>query len=163
LSLQLWLFIKPGLKKHERTTSLAYVPAVFFLFVMGLVFGYFLFIQLIVPFLFSLNDFMFHELFTFDKYFHFMFKVIILFALFFIILFSIVYITILAIINAMFIRKIRNYSYLILLIVGALIKPPNIFLQLIIYLPLFILYEISIYLSSIVERRKERKHKKFME
>src|SRR5699024_8666812 len=37
LSLQLWLFIKPGLKKHERTTSLAYVPAVFFLFVMGLV------------------------------------------------------------------------------------------------------------------------------
>src|SRR5699024_5024915 len=33
LSLQLWLFIKPGLKKHERTTSLAYVPAVFFLFV----------------------------------------------------------------------------------------------------------------------------------
>src|SRR5690625_4677563 len=38
LSLQLWLFIKPGLKKHERTTSLAYVPAVFFLFVMVLVF-----------------------------------------------------------------------------------------------------------------------------
>src|SRR5699024_12752094 len=67
LSLQLWLFIKPGLKKHERTTSLAYVSAVFFLFVMGLVFGYFLFIQLIVPFLLSLNDGMFNELFTVDK------------------------------------------------------------------------------------------------
>src|SRR5699024_931619 len=128
LSLQLWLFIKPGLKKHERTTSLAYVPAVFFLFVMGLVFGYFLFIQficqfflfikhclkkheitfflsfvpalfflffmglvfgyflfiqLIVPFLLSLNDGMFNELFTVDKYFKFMFKVIIPFALIF--------------------------------------------------------------------------------
>src|SRR5699024_11612717 len=66
------LFIKPGLKKHERTTSLAYVPAVFFLFVMGLVFGYFLFIQLIVPFSLSLNDGMFNELFTVDKYFKFM-------------------------------------------------------------------------------------------
>src|SRR5699024_12066419 len=81
LSLQLLLFINPGLKKHERTTSLAYVPAVFFLFVMGLVFGYFLFIQLIVPFLLSLNDGMFNELFTVDKYFKFMFKVIIPFAL----------------------------------------------------------------------------------
>lgn len=163
LSLQLWLFIKPGLKKHERTTSLAYVPAVFFLFVMGLVFGYFLFIQLIVPFLLSLNDGMFNELFTVDKYFKFMFKVIIPFALIFEIPIVSMFLTSLGIINAMTLRKIRKYAYLILLIVGALITPPDIFLQLIVALPLFILYEISIYLSAIVERRKERKHKKFME
>src|SRR5699024_5585052 len=161
LSLQLWLFIKPGLKKHERTTSLAYVPAVFFLFVMGLVFGYFLFIQLIVPFLLSLNDGLFNELFTVDKYF--MFKVIIPFALIFEISIVSMFLTSLGIINAMTLRKIRKYAYLILLIVGALITPPDIFLQLIVALPLFILYEISIYLSAIVERRKERKHKKFME
>src|SRR5690625_3672837 len=147
LSLQLWLFIKPGLKKHERTTSLAYVPAVFFLFVMGLVFGYFLFIQLIVPFLLSLNDGMFNELFTVDKYFKFMFKVIIPFALIFEIPIVSMFLTSLGIINAMTLRKIRKYAYLILLIVGALITPPDIFLQLIVALPLFILYEISIYLS----------------
>src|SRR5699024_10368771 len=124
LSLQLWLFIKPGLKKHERTTSLAYVPAVFFLFVMGLVFGYFLFIQL----------------FTVDKYFKFMFKVIIPFALIFEIPIVSMFLTSLGIINAMTLRKIRKYAYLILLIVGALITPPDIFLQLIVALPLFILY-----------------------
>lgn len=163
LSLQLWLFIKPGLKKHERTTSLAYVPAVFFLFVMGLVFGYFLFIQLIVPFLLSLNDGMFNELFTVDKYFKFMFKVLIPFALIFEIPIVSMFLTSLGIINAMTLRKIRKYAYLILLVVGALITPPDIFLQLIVALPLFILYEISIYLSAFVERRKQRKHKKFME
>jgi len=130
---------------------------------MGLVFGYFLFIQLIVPFLLSLNDGMFNELFTVDKYFKFMFKVLIPFALIFEIPIVSMFLTSLGIINAMTLRKIRKYAYLILLVVGALITPPDIFLQLIVALPLFILYEISIYLSAFVERRKQRKHKKFME
>ena len=163
LSLQLWLFIKPGLKKHERRTSLAYVPAVFILFVMGLVFGYVLFTNLIVPFLLSLNDGMFNELFTVDKYFKFMFRVIIPFALLFEIPIVTMFLTSLGILNAQFLRKSRKYAYLILLIVGALITPPDIFLQLIVAFPLFILYEVSIYLSAIVERRKIKKHKEYME
>ncbi len=163
LSLQLWLFIKPGLKKHERTTSLAYVPAVFFLFVTGLVFGYVLFIHLIVPFLLSLNDGMFNELFTVDKYFKFMFKVLIPFALLFEIPIVTMFLTSLGILNPAFLRKSRKYAYLILLVVGALITPPDIFLQLIVALPLFILYEVSIYLSAFVERRKRKKHKEFMD
>jgi len=163
LSLQLWLFIKPGLKKHERTTSLAYVPAVFFLFVMGLVFGYILFTNLIVPFLLSLNDGMFNELFTVDKYFKFMFKVIIPFALIFEIPIVSMFLTSLGILTPTFLRKSRKYAYLILLIVGALITPPDIFLQLIVALPLFILYEISIYLSAFVLRRKNKKQKEFMD
>lgn len=163
LSLQLWMFIKPGLKKHERKTSLAYVPAVFILFIMGLVFGYLLFTNLIVPFLLSLNDGMFNELFTVDKYFKFMFKVLIPFALLFEIPIVAMFLTSLGIISPQFLRKSRKYAYLILLILGALITPPDIFLQLIVAIPLFILYEISIYLSVIVERRKAKKHKEFME
>ena len=61
LCLQLWLFVKPGLTSSERKASLSYIPAVFLLFVIGLVFGYFMFIQLILPFLLSLNDGMFNE------------------------------------------------------------------------------------------------------
>src|SRR5699024_12003807 len=37
LSLQIWLFIKPGLTKNERRSSLGYIPAIFLLFVIGLV------------------------------------------------------------------------------------------------------------------------------
>src|SRR5699024_9231131 len=155
LGLQMWLFIKPGLKKHERTTSLSYVSVVFFLFIMSLVSPYFFFIQLIVPFLLSINNATTYDLFTIDKYFMLMFIVIISSALFFQISIVSMFLTSLGIINAMTLRKIRKYAYLILLIVGALITPPDIFLQLIVALPLFILYEISIYLSAIVERRKE--------
>ena len=53
-SLQLWLFIKPGLKANERKASLSYIPPIFFLFVIGLVFGYLLFSNFILPFLISL-------------------------------------------------------------------------------------------------------------
>src|SRR5699024_8839013 len=83
LCFQVWMFIKPGLTPRERRASLSYIPAVFFLFILGLVFGYVVFIKLIFPFLLSLNAGMFNELFTVDKYFGFLFKVTFPFAFLF--------------------------------------------------------------------------------
>lgn len=163
LSFQLWLFIKPGLTKSERKTSLAYVPAVFLLFILGLTFGYILFINLILPFLISLNDGMFIELFTVDKYFKFLFRMTLPFALLFEIPIIIMFLTSLGIFTPDFLKKTRKYAYFILLIIGALVTPPDIFLQLLVAIPLFMLYEISIYLSKIVYRKKQAKYKAFME
>lgn len=155
LSLQLWLFVKPGLTTRERKVSLTYVPAVFFLFVIGLIFGYFMFIKLILPFLLSLNDGMFNQIFTVERYFRFMFHLILPFAFIFEVPIVAMFLTSLGIITPMFLRKIRKYAYFILLIIGGLITPPDIFLQLIVFAPLCILYEISIYLSSVVYRKKQ--------
>lgn len=162
LSLQLWLFIKPGLTKSERRASLSYIPAVFLLFVIGLAFGYLMFVKLILPFLLSLNDGMFNELFTVERYFRFLFRVTIPFALLFEIPIIIMFLTSLGIVTPKFLRKIRKYAYFILLIVGAVVTPPDVILQLTVAIPLFILYEISIYLSVIVHRKKERKHLEYM-
>lgn len=161
-SLQLWLFIKPGLKANERRASLAYIPPIFLLFVIGLVFGYLLFSNFILPFLISLNDDMFIQLFTVEKYYRFMFQVMLVFAILFEVPIITMFLTSLGIISPAFLKKTRRYAYFILLIVGAIVTPPDIFLQLVVAFPLFLLYEISIYLSSIVQKRKERKHKEFM-
>lgn len=163
LSLQLWLFIKPGLTSSERKASLAYIPAIFLLFVIGLSFGYLIFIELILPFLLSLNDGMFNELFTVEKYFKFMFRITLPFAILFEIPIIIMFLTSLGIITPQFLRKTRKYAYFILLIVGALVTPPDIVLQIVVAIPLFLLYEISIYFSVIVYRKKQRKHKEVME
>lgn len=163
LSLQLWLFIKPGLTKQERRVSLSYIPAVFLLFVLGLVFGYILFLKLILPFLLSLNDDMFNELFTVEKYFRFLLRMTLPFALIFEVPIITMFLTSLGIITPKFLRKIRKYAYFVLLIVGGIITPPDVFLQILVAVPLFILYEISIYLSNIVYRNKLRKHREFME
>ena len=162
LCLQLWLFVKPGLTSSERKASLSYIPAVFLLFVIGLVFGYFMFIQLILPFLLSLNDGMFNELFTVDKYFRFMFRVVLPFAILFEIPIIVMFLTSLGMVTPQFLRKMRKYAYFILLIVGALVTPPDVVLQVVVAVPLFLLYEISIYLSAIVYRKKLRKHQEFM-
>jgi len=157
LCLQIWLFVKPGLTKSEQKVSLAYIPSVFLLFVLGLVFGYFIFINLILPFLISLNDGMFNELFTVDKYFKFMFRLTLPFAALFEIPVITMFLTSIGILTPQFLRKYRKYAYFILLIVGALVTPPDVVLQIVVAVPLMLLYEVSIYLSTIIYRKKLRK------
>jgi len=163
LSIQIWLFIKPGLTRQERKASLPYIPAIFLLFIAGLAFGYFMFIKLILPFLLSLNDDMFNELFTVDRYFKFLFRVTIPFALLFELPIIVMFLTSLGIVTPNFLKRSRKYAFFILLIVGAIVTPPDVILQLSVAIPLFVLYEISIYLSEIVYRRKQKKHQAFME
>src|SRR5699024_456562 len=162
LSIQLWLFIKPALTPGERKSSLPYIPAIFLLFLGGLVFGYFMFINLILPFLLGLNEGMFNELFTVDRYFGFLFKVTLPFALLFELPIVIMFLTSLGIVTPDFLKRTRKYAFFILLIVGALVTPPDVVLQLVVAVPLFLLYEISIHLSGIVYRRKQPRHKEFM-
>ncbi|WP_077625055.1 twin-arginine translocase subunit TatC [Sediminibacillus massiliensis] len=163
LSLQIWLFVKPGLTPRERKVSLAYIPATFLLFTGGLVFGYFIFIDLILPFLLSLNDGMFNEIFTVDKYFRFLLRVTIPFAILFEIPIVTMFLTSLGVLTPAFMRKTRKYAYLILVIIGTMISPPDFVLQLVVAVPLILLYEISIFLSDITYRRKQRQHEKFMQ
>ncbi|MFB4169165.1 twin-arginine translocase subunit TatC [Virgibacillus sp. JSM 102003] len=163
LCLQIWLFIRPGLTKAEQRASLLYIPAIFLLFTGGLSFGYVIFVNLIVPFLLSLNNGMFNEIFTYDRYFKLLFRIVIPFALLFEIPIVSMFLTSLGILTPEFMRKTRKYAYLILVIVGAIITPPDFVLQIVVAIPLIVLYEISIYLSGIVYRKKIKKHQEFME
>lgn len=163
LLLQIWLFIRPGLTSIERKASVVYIPAAFLLFIAGLAFGYIIFIKLILPFLLSLNDGMFTELFTVDKYFKFLLRVTIPFAILFEIPILSMFLTRIGILTPDFMRKTRKYAYFILIIIGAVVTPPDFVLQIIVAIPLILLYEVSIYLSRIVYRKKLKKHQEFME
>ncbi|WP_047985262.1 twin-arginine translocase subunit TatC [Ornithinibacillus californiensis] len=163
IAFQLWMFIKPGLTPRERRASLAYIPAIFLLFVGGLVVGYIMFINLILPFLLSLNNGMFNEMFTVEKYFKFIFQITLPFAIIFEIPIFSMFLTSIGILSPSFMRKIRKYAYFILIIVSTMVTPPDFLLPIIVSIPFFLLYEISVYLSAIVYKKKERKHQEFME
>ncbi len=162
LCLQLWLFIRPGLTKSERKASLSYIPAIFLLFVLGLVFGYYMFVKLILPFLLSLNDGMFNELFTVDKYFRFLLRVTLPFAFLFELPVIMMFLTSLGIVTPSFLKRIRKYAYFVLLVIAAIITPPDLFLHLLVTVPLILIYEISISLSGIVYRKKLKRHEEYM-
>ncbi|HAM81132.1 twin-arginine translocase subunit TatC [Ornithinibacillus bavariensis] len=163
LAFQLWMFIKPGLTPKERRASLAFIPAIFLLFLGGLVVGYFMFIKLILPFLLSLNNGMFNEMFTAEKYFKFLFRVTLPFAIIFEIPIIAMFLTSLGILTPRFMRKTRKYAYFVLVIISTMVTPPDFFLPIVVSIPFFLLYEISILLSSSVYRKREEKHREFME
>ncbi|RPF55821.1 twin-arginine translocase subunit TatC [Aquisalibacillus elongatus] len=160
LAFQLWLFIRPGLTKHERKVSLMYIPALFILFLLGLVFGYVFIKDLILGFLLNLGDGLVNEMFTARNYFKFILQVTIPFAIFFEVPLIAMFLTSLGIIDPMFMKKTRKYAYLILVILGTMLSPPDFILQLLVAAPLIILYEIAITMSSIVHKRKMRQLEK---
>ncbi|KAB8138435.1 twin-arginine translocase subunit TatC, partial [Gracilibacillus oryzae] len=116
LCLQLWLFVKPGLTRHERRVSAWYIPAVFLLFIAGLTFGYYIFVKLILPFVLSLNDGIFETLFSVENYFRFIFRVTLPFAVFFEIPVIFMFLTSLGLVTPHFLHKTRKYAYFILII-----------------------------------------------
>lgn len=163
LSLQLWLFIKPGLTNREKKASLSYVPTIFILFLAGLVAGYLAFTQLIFPFLLDLNDDMFNEIFTVEKYFRILFHTMLAFALVFELPIIMMFLTSLGVVTPDFLKRTRKYAYFIMLLVGGLITPPDIILQIIVAIPLILLYEISIQLAAYAYRKKQKRHEAFLE
>ena len=56
-----------------------------------------------------------------------------------------------------FLRDYRRYAYVIILIIAAIVTPPDVISQMIVTIPLVILYEISIFISKIVNKNREAK------
>src|SRR5699024_8296011 len=94
--------------------------------------------------------------------FRFMLRIVVPFAKLFEIPIITMFLTSIGIITPDFVTLTRKYAYFVLLIVGAVVTPPDILLQFIVAIALFILYEISINLSFYVYKRKLRKHIEYM-
>jgi sec-independent protein translocase protein TatC len=56
-----------------------------------------------------------------------------------------------------FLRKYRRHSYVVLLIIAAIITPPDVLSQMIVTIPLVILFEVSIFISSSVEKARKKR------
>ncbi|GGF27574.1 Sec-independent protein translocase protein TatCd [Halobacillus andaensis] len=151
---QVWLFVKPALNQEERKVTLQFIPALFFLFLFGISFGYFLLFPLVLGFLTSLSDGQFEMMFTADKYFRFLLNLTVPFGLLFEMPLVIMFLTRLGILNPIRLKKARKIAYFILVVISVLITPPDFLSDVLVIVPLFILYEISISLSTIVYRRK---------
>ncbi len=157
VALQIWQFVKPGLVPKERKVTLAYIPALFVLFIVGLCFGYFVILPTMFNFLTGLSSGMMELSFTVDKYFKFIFHMTLPFGILFELPVVAMFLTSLGIINPYVLTSIRKYAYFVLIVISVLISPPDLMSDIIVSIPLLVLYEISINLSKVVYRRKLRK------
>ncbi len=156
---QIWLFIKPALTSREQKVTLAYIPASFVLFVTGLAFGYFIIFPTVFQFLIEMNDGMFETMFTIEKYFDFLIHMTLPFSFLFELPVIVMFLTSLGILTPRKLQKVRKYAYFVLVIIATMISPPDFISQTLVAIPLIVIYEVSILLSKIVFRKKERKAK----
>jgi sec-independent protein translocase protein TatC len=157
LALQIWLFVRPALRPIERKLTLSYVPALFFLFIIGLAFGYFLIFPMVLDFLVNIGKDMFVTNFTAERYFSFILNMTLPFGVLFELPVVVMFLTSLGIINPFVLSKIRKYAYFVLIIIAVVITPPDFMSDFVVTVPLLLLYEISINLSKFVYRKRLKK------
>lgn len=155
---QIWSFVAPGLTTKEQKSAKWYIPVSFFVFLLGLSFGYFILFPMVINFLLLITSILeVTEIFGISQYFSFMMKLIIPFGLLFQLPIIIVFLTKIGVISPKFLTRVRKYAYLVLVIVGVLITPPDFISDVMVILPLIALYEISIWLSRVASRKRKEK------
>jgi sec-independent protein translocase protein TatC len=153
---QIWLFVRPALSEKEKKVTLAYIPSLFFLFILGLCFGYFVIFPIVFQFLLSLSEDMFMTFFTTEKYFRFLINMVLPFGFLFELPVIIMFLTSLGVLNPYRLQKARKYSYFILIVTAVLITPPDFLSDILVIIPLLFLYECSVLLSKVVYRRQQK-------
>ncbi|QHT63280.1 twin-arginine translocase subunit TatC [Paenibacillus lycopersici] len=153
---QLWGFVRQGLHPDERSAALRYVPYSIICFLTGLAFGYFVVFPMSFAFTSRITRSMqLVETYGVAQYFGFMCNIIIPLAVAFELPVVVMFLTKIGLLTPKALHKMRRYAYLILVIVASLISPPELISHMMVFIPLVLLYEISVLLSRFVYGRKK--------
>ncbi|HEX6224963.1 MAG TPA: twin-arginine translocase subunit TatC [Chryseolinea sp.] len=154
---ELWRFIKPGLQQSERKYSRGAVASISTLFFLGVAFGYYVIAPWMVYFLanYSISDMVVNE-FDITSYVSTVVMLVLGSGLLFQLPVVIYFLTKIGIVTPEFLRKYRKHSIVIILIIAAIVTPPDPLSQMLITIPLYMLFEISILISSSVAKQKAR-------
>ena len=155
---EVWSFVKPGLQTKERKFSKGAVFAISGLFLLGVFFGYYILSPMTIWFLatYSISPLISNE-FDITSYVSTIASLILGCGLLFQFPMVIYFLSKVGIVTPQLMRKYRKHSIVVILVLGAIITPSgDPFSLTVISLPLYMLFEISIYISSVVVRRKQK-------
>jgi sec-independent protein translocase protein TatC len=158
---QVWRFISPGLKSTEKKYSSGFIIVCSLLFFIGVTFGYFVIAPLSVHFMMTYN--LSPEISTepsLSSYIGYIRASILASGLLFELPVIIYFLTKIGLATPEGLRKNRKFALVIVLIVAAVITPPDIASQIIVAIPVLILYEVSIFISKFVLYRQKRRKRK---
>ena len=157
---QFWSFISPGMHKNERKHSRGFIIVSSFLFFLGVVFGYYIVSPLSINFLGSYNvSAEVDNQIDLGSYIGLVRASVLASGLVFELPIIIYFLTKIGLVSPEFLKKYRKYALVIVLILSAIITPPDIASQVIVAIPILVLYQVSIYISKIVIRNQKRKEK----
>jgi len=151
---EIWRFIKPGLKDVERKNSKYVIAVSTFLFLTGVGFGYFVISPLSVQFLgsYSISDTVVNRL-DLSSYISTITSITMASGILFELPIVVYFLSKLGLLTPVIMKKYRKHALVIILILSAIITPPDVSSQILVSMPVLILYELSIKVSARVERK----------
>lgn len=153
---ELWRFVMPALKPKERKHSRGAVLASSTLFILGVLFAYFLIVPLTINFFgsYQVSPDVPNQIHL-SSYISTVLSVILGVGIVFELPVLIYFLTRVGLVSPPFLKKNRKYMLVIVLIISAIITPPDVFSQVLVTIPLMGLYELSIIVSKRVIRNQE--------
>ena len=158
---EFWRFISPGLRGNERRNSRGFIIIASLLFFTGVLFGYYVVTPLSINFLgsYQVSEQVFND-FDLSSYTSLVRTSVLASGLIFELPILIFFLTKIGIVTPEYLRKYRKFALVIVLVLSAIITPPDIASQVIVSVPILILYELSITISKRVLRRQAKRKEK---
>ena len=155
---EVWRFISPGLYDNERKLARGFILVASILFFIGVLFGYYLITPLSVNFLgsYSVSPEVKNQI-DIDSYISVVRSSVISCGIIFELPIVIYFLTKLGVVNPDFMRKYRKHAVIVVLIIAAVITPPDVTSQIIVSIPIMLLYEVSIFISAYVLKKEQNK------
>jgi len=153
---EFWRFIKPALYEKEKKYASGAVFYTSILFMMGVLFGYFLIVPLSIQFLgtYSVSAAVTNQINT-RSYIATVTSISLAAGVVFLLPIFSFFLSKVGILTPKFMKTYRRHAYVLMLLLSAIITPPDIFSQIMVCIPLVILYEVGIFISRRVVKKRE--------
>ncbi|MDA9893468.1 twin-arginine translocase subunit TatC [Flavobacteriaceae bacterium] len=154
---EFWKFISPGLYEKERKNARGFIFIASILFFIGVLFGYYIVTPLSINFLgnYSVSSEIFND-FDLSSYIGLLRASVLASGIIFELPIIIYFLTRIGVITPEFLKKNRKISLVLVLSLSAIITPPDVVSQIIVSIPILILYEVSIIIAKIVTKNQDK-------
>ena len=151
---QVWAFVAPGLYAHEKQLALPLVAASVFLFFVGMAFAYFLVFPTVFGFMAKIAPEGVAWMTDIEKYLSFVLGTFMAFGFTFEVPVVVVVLVSMGVVGIDKLKEIRSYVIVGAFVIGAIFTPPDVISQLMLAIPLCLLYELGIFLARFVTKTR---------
>jgi sec-independent protein translocase protein TatC len=154
---QVYAFLSPALHRHEKRIAIPVIVGAVALFIGGAALAWYFVLPLTLKFLFNLGDRAFDQMITVSAYFSFVTSLVLAMGAVFELPIAVLLLSAFGLVTPRFLARFRRHALLGSYVVAAIITPGDLFITSVaLMVPLYLLYELSIVLSFLVMRKKER-------
>lgn len=151
---QLWKFIAPALYRNERKMATGFIFFGTFQFVLGVLFSYFVVLPMAFKFLMTFGGDVDKPMITIDHYLGFFTQTAVVFGLTFEMPVVITFLGMMGIVSQRFLKEKKKYAVVAITAVSAVVAPPDALSMILLMIPLWVMYEISIVIVGFFEKKK---------